>query len=624
MTAIQPNLGNYQPVTSVLGTTLPSGVASTPKSNYVNSLSSLNLSNVGTPQVPGVTNTNVLPPGFGGLNTSSGATAPVATKITPTTTAPATSSSSGLGSYKGVQITPGTDAQVAAQIAAIDGGNTGGSSSNPALNTPSAQNYLSTLGGSGTSTATGTSPAGWDAATYAAFKAANPNLEPTAQDTANMQNAGGASSTNQPSTVQAYTQNADGSFTYAPYQAGTPGAPGYSTPPVNTGNPTYDAAINSYLTALNSSNAINERVQKTTLDANNQQEGDINAPGGTLGGNQATAALDNRENNLSLANLGIAQGAATDAKNVALQAAQFAQSALPTPAAPFTLSPGETRYDASGKPIATVSPAASASKTIGTPATGVYQQNADGSWTQTLAPVGGDNVQSLAQQLVTGNLAPADLSKRSTGVGSYNDILNTANQISESLYGKPFDIAKASTDYTYANNKTTQDTLNYLGSLVGSVDGSQPGNLDQLITLSKQVAEPSGLFGLGQSNFPALNDATQWAKLSSGDPTVAAYYATLLETSDQVAKVLQGGGNSGTSDAKLAQAQSLFQKGFTKDQISAVAGTLKTLLANRATSMIGDNPYLSTYATEFGISQNNNKGSGSTSTDTGSGGIYDF
>ena len=274
----------------------------------------------------------------------------------------------------------------------------------------------------------------------------------------------------------------------------------------------------------------------------------------------------------------------------------------------FNLNPGETHYTydpVTGKTTATASVPA-VPKTLGTPATGVYQQNADGSYTQVMAPVGGDNVQSLAQELVTGNLAPADLSKRASGVGSYNDILTAANTISQNLYGKPFDIAKASTDYTYANNKTTQDTLNFLGSLVGSADGTTPSNLDQLVTLSKQVNKP-GFLGIGETSFPALNNAEQWAKLSSGDPTVAAYYANLTEVSDQIAKILQGGGGGGTSDAKLAQAQGLFQKGFTPDQIEAVAGSLKPLLLNRGVSMVKDNPYLSSYALQFGIAQNNNK-----------------
>ncbi len=110
--------------------------------------------------------------------------------------------------------------------------------------------------------------------------------------------------------------------------------------------------------------------------------------------------------------------------------------------------------------------------------------------------------------------------------------------------------------------------------------------------------------GAGQG-LPALNNVEQWAKLQTGDPQMAAYYATITEVSDQVAKILQGGGTgSGTSDAKLAQAQALFQKGFTPAQIIAVASSLKDLLSNRAKGVIGDNPYLSDYADKLGIKQN--------------------
>lgn len=221
--------------------------------------------------------------------------------------------------------------------------------------------------------------------------------------------------------------------------------------------------------------------------------------------------------------------------------------------------------------------------------------------------------QSLAQQLVTGQIAPADLSKRSTGQSPYNSILTAANQYSLATTGKPFDMAQATRDFTFANNVQTQNTLNYLGSLVGSSDGNggfQGGNLDALITQSKALGGTSktlsdGITLSGQGTFPALNEADQWAKLQTGNPQVAAYYTTMLEVSDQIAKVLQGGGTgSGTSDAKLAQAQGLFQKGFTPAQVEAVAGSLQTLLGNRATNMIGNNPYLSDYAQQFGVSQN--------------------
>ncbi len=220
--------------------------------------------------------------------------------------------------------------------------------------------------------------------------------------------------------------------------------------------------------------------------------------------------------------------------------------------------------------------------------------------------------QDLAAQLVNGLMAPADLSKRATGNASYNDVLNAADKYSMAVNGVHFDIAKANRDYKFATNINTQNTLNYLGSLVGTDNGSglAGGNLDQLISLSDARATgfDSSKWGHGfaPSSLPALNDVTQWAKIQTGDPAMAAYYATLLEVSDQVAKVLQGGGSgSGTSDAKLAQAQALFQKGFTPDQVSAIAKQLKELLGSRAASMVKDNPYLSDYATQFGVKTDN-------------------
>lgn len=219
------------------------------------------------------------------------------------------------------------------------------------------------------------------------------------------------------------------------------------------------------------------------------------------------------------------------------------------------------------------------------------------------------STQSLASQLVNGQIAPAELSKRTTGSSSYNDILTAADKYSMATTGKHYDISKADRDYKFATNVQTQNTLNFLTSLVGTDNGSgtpQGGNLDQLISQSNArkatgPTNPFNPFKGSNQGLPALNNVEQWTKLQTGDPAIAAYYGTLVEVSDQVAKILQGGGaGGGTSDAKLAQAQSLFQKGFTPDQISAVATSLKGLLANRAKGMIGDNPYLSDYADKLG------------------------
>jgi hypothetical protein len=190
------------------------------------------------------------------------------------------------------------------------------------------------------------------------------------------------------------------------------------------------------------------------------------------------------------------------------------------------------------------------------------------------------SVQSNAQQLVEGNVDPSNLSKRSK---SYDATLAQANAYSMQKYGTPFDVAKAARDYKAATNPTTISTLNYLNSLVGP--NNNGGNLSELVKASD--AMPRG-------QFPPLNDTAQWLKLQTGNSQVAAYHATLTEVSDQIAKILQGGGTGGgTSDAKLKQAQDLFQKGFTKDQIKSVANdSLRPLLANRKAGIIGDNRYL--------------------------------
>ncbi len=186
------------------------------------------------------------------------------------------------------------------------------------------------------------------------------------------------------------------------------------------------------------------------------------------------------------------------------------------------------------------------------------------------------NVPSIAQNLVNGNMDPSQLSKRSS---NYNAVLAEADEYSMKTFGKHFNIAQASSDYKYATNIATQNTLKYLNSVIP--------NMDALVKQSDSI---------GRTQLPALNNAEMWAKLNTGDPNVAAYYTTLTETADQIAKILQGGGTgSGSSDAKLKQAQDMFAKGFTPDQVKAVVGDLKLLLNNRKDALIGDNIYLQKY-----------------------------
>src|SRR5262249_49569195 len=144
-----------------------------------------------------------------------------------------------------------------------------------------------------------------------------------------------------------------------------------------------------------------------------------------------------------------------------------------------------------------------------------------------------------------------------------------------------FDPSKSDMDYTYAKTTSTQNTLKYLNSLTGK--DNQSGNLGELISLSDKIK---------RSQYPPINDVLAWSRLKAGDPQMAAYYGTVTEVADQVAKIMQGGAGGATSDAKMRQASELFSKGFNPEQIKTVSLELRKLLSNRKGELIGDNTFL--------------------------------
>jgi hypothetical protein len=190
-------------------------------------------------------------------------------------------------------------------------------------------------------------------------------------------------------------------------------------------------------------------------------------------------------------------------------------------------------------------------------------------------------VNAAADMLLNADEDPSQLSKRAKG---YQPTMDAAAAKSWAQYGKPWSPADAAGEYKFATAKGTVDTLNYLTSLTGGPNVPGGGNLGELVKKSNQI---------NRTEFPPLNDKLAWARLKTGDPAMAEYQTVVTEVADQVAKILQGGsGGGGTSDAKLHQAQELFDKGFTKDQIKGVANELLPLLNNRQKGMIGNNRYL--------------------------------
>lgn len=160
--------------------------------------------------------------------------------------------------------------------------------------------------------------------------------------------------------------------------------------PTTTPQAGYDAVMKTYLDSLNEVNGL-------SLQAKKDQETALNT-GDTLGFATGEAARVNHNNSFAI-------DAATNRANANLGAVNAFKDRLPAPAAPaqpFSLSAGQTRYDAQGNPIATSpnAPASAAPKIIGSATSGYYSVDSTGKLTQILgANAGGSGVGGSAQDI---------------------------------------------------------------------------------------------------------------------------------------------------------------------------------------------------------------------------------
>lgn len=187
---------------------------------------------------------------------------------------------------------------------------------------------------------------------------------------------------------------------------------------------------------------------------------------------------------------------------------------------------------------------------------------------------------SIARMLVDANMDPSQLSKRSTkGSDSYNRTLQQASQISMIKTGQPFDIAKATEDYKYANQKSTQDTIKLLRSLTGD-NKNTSGTLSQL---------QNQFNALGNTSIPKLNELENWASQNRGKPEVTNFAATLLGVSDEMGKILGGGV---ATDSSRQEARDIIDKAFSSGQGAGAINSIRASMANRQNAMVEDNRYM--------------------------------
>jgi len=184
--------------------------------------------------------------------------------------------------------------------------------------------------------------------------------------------------------------------------------------------------------------------------------------------------------------------------------------------------------------------------------------------------------------MVEGNQDPSQLTKRGK---NYDANLKLANDYSFARYGRTFDPAQAATDFKYANQKSTQDTLKLVQSLTGEGGLNNTGTLKQL---------QDQFNALGNTRIPKINDLKNWASQNTGSPAVTNFASTLLGVSDEMGKILGGGV---ATDSSRQEAQEILDKAFSQQQGKGAIHSIRSAMANRYNSLVGNNRYL---AKQFG------------------------
>lgn len=189
-------------------------------------------------------------------------------------------------------------------------------------------------------------------------------------------------------------------------------------------------------------------------------------------------------------------------------------------------------------------------------------KNDDGSWNQASIPV----------RLVEGDMDPSQLSKRSA---DYNAKLEAASAYSMEKYGKPWSPAQAQSDYKFATDRGTQNTLKLINGM------TEPnGAIDLAANAAKALPK------LPEST---INKVFNVAATEFGSKEATDFHTAMLGLADEYSKVM-GGGIS--SDTGRKQALDILKASYSKGQLNGAVDIMRKDIAARRSALIGDNRYL--------------------------------
>jgi hypothetical protein len=142
--------------------------------------------------------------------------------------------------------------------------------------------------------------------------------------------------------------------------------------------------------------------------------------------------------------------------------------------------------------------------------------------------------------------------------------------------GGTWSATKAESQYDYAKNPKTQNTLNLLTTMQ-----NPGGSIDIAQNMFKQIP--------GKIDEGTFNKLVTGAQTEFGGVSTVDFKAAMTSLADEYAQVLQGGAATETT---LSQAKDLIKQAYTASQGSGAFDTIRLDMAARQKGMVRDNPAL--------------------------------
>jgi hypothetical protein len=183
-----------------------------------------------------------------------------------------------------------------------------------------------------------------------------------------------------------------------------------------------------------------------------------------------------------------------------------------------------------------------------------------------------EQIREASSMLVNAEEDPSQLSKRAK---TYQATLDDAKKMSWETYGKPWSAADAQTEYKYANQKSTQDTLKMIDGM------TDPGGaFDIAMAAARQLP------GMDQQT---INKLFNYGETEFGNKAQTDFHTAMVGFADEYSKVM-GGGNP--TDTLRKQGMDLMKDAYSKGQLEGASVVLKKDLAARQKAIVKNNRYL--------------------------------